>query len=95
MITPRKLNTAYDARNGAPKVITNAAPVVGQRSQTGPSHNAYTGPGQAALDDEKELPVKSHERVAPVAFGMSQAKQDASPSGNDVLTKAANLGQKA
>jgi hypothetical protein len=87
------------ARTGAPKHIADAAPVPGQRSRIGPSHAAYTGPGQVALDDENEPPIKNHTRAIPL-HPATTPKQRAAvhPVANDpnvILQDAANLGRKA
>jgi hypothetical protein len=86
------------ARAGAPKHIVDAQPVPGQKRQSG--DGVYTGPGQTySLDDEKELPIKSHAKSIPVHPGMTD-KQRAKihPVVNDpnaILNDAANLGRKA
>jgi hypothetical protein len=97
--SPRPAPTGDEniARAGAPKrAPVDAVPVPGQKPQSG--DGVYTGPGQKPVDDEREPPMKSSERVAPVAFGMSDAQRKShaeSPSGNAVLVEAANLGRKA
>jgi hypothetical protein len=92
----RPLNSTYNiARDGAPKTPTVAQPVPGQVRQTTPSHEWKHG---APLDDEKEPPIKSHERPIPVHPGTTPKQRAAiHPVANDpkvILTDAANLGRK-
>src|SRR6185437_11759287 len=85
------------ARHGAPKNIADALPVPGQRSRIGASHAAYTGPGQATLDDEPNLPLKDHAKAIPL-HPSTTPKQRAAvhPVANDpnaILQDAANVGR--
>ncbi len=85
------------ARTGAPKHIVDAPPVPGQRSRIGPSHEAFTGVGQTALDDEKELPLKSHAKEPPLHPATpARVAAKVHPVANDpnvILKDAASLGR--
>jgi hypothetical protein len=95
----RSLNSSspLHPRNGAAKVTAVAQPVPGQKRQTPDA--VFTGPGQSALDDEPNLPMKHHQVMAPIHPGMTdkqRAKID--PVANDpsvILNDAAALGRKA
>ena len=100
MQPPRKLNSSTPegiARAGAPKRIVDAPPVPGQKRQTPDS--VFTGPGQTKLDDEPNLPIKSHAKPIPVHDGMTSKQRAAiHPVANDpgeILADAARLGRKS
>ena len=93
----RPLNTAFkkiDPRNGAEKRIVDAQPVPGMKRQTAPS--ALWMHGAPALDDEKEQPIKSHEKpiaVHPSMTPKQKAAHEASPKGATIFAEAAKLGR--
>lgn len=65
----KKLNSAYADKIGrdgrVPKRIVEAPISPGMKHQT----KDYLHGQPAPLDDEPDLPMKSHEKVAPVAYG--------------------------
>jgi hypothetical protein len=86
-----------DPRNGAPKVTAIAQPVPRMVRQTPDS--VFTGPGQSSLDDEPNLPIKSHTKPVPLHPSTpARIAAKVHPVANDpgaVLRAAANLGRKA
>jgi len=85
------------SRDGAEK-RTVAAPIKpGMTRQTPDSF--YTGPGQTALEDEPNLPIKSHEKAIPLHPATpSRVAEQVHPIANDpgeILRDAARLGRPA
>jgi hypothetical protein len=87
------------ARQGHPKRIVEAQPVPGQVRQTKGGLHPYLHGQAAPLDDEKEPPLKSHEKRIPLHPSTPKRIADAvHPIANDpgeILRDAANLGRKA
>jgi hypothetical protein len=96
----RSLNSSspFHPRNGAPKrAAVEAPPVVGQKRQTPDS--VFTGPGQSALDDEPNLPIKSHAKPIPVHSGMTNKQRAAldpvANNGDAILQDAVRMARPA
>jgi hypothetical protein len=79
------------ARNGAPKKLTVAAPVVGHRSRIGASHPYLHG-----VPAQTNTPIKSHEKPIPVHAGMTpkqKARHEAISDPAGVFADATKLGK--
>jgi hypothetical protein len=80
--------------SGAAKRIAKAEPAPGMVRQT--SDAFYTGPGQSHLNDEPNLPIKSHIKPVAIHDGMTheqRAKIDWANDPKNVLDDAARLGR--
>ena len=89
----RKLNSAYiNPRSGAAKV-TPTPPTVGKRQTKGDMHPFLHG---RPLDDLRNAPIKSHEKVIPYHDGMSDKQLVGvanSATSGQVLEDARTLGR--
>ena len=99
----RKLNTAYDARDGAPKRIVEAQPVPGQtRREEKGGHPLLPNatrplddlPNQKTWEGKGNVPTHPGMVTKPVNDDKFRGKHDPL-EGNRVLAQAANLGRKA
>lgn len=92
----RPLNSSYNlARDGAPKKLTDPAPVKGHRRVTKGEPAAYHY--GVSVDDTPNVPLKRHEKPIPAHDHMANASSlrgtHQPELGKQVLSEAANLGR--
>jgi hypothetical protein len=91
----RPLNSSVHPRNGSPKRTVEAQPVPGMKRQTPDS--VFTGPGQSALEDEPNLPIKSYEKPIPLhpsTTAKQRATIDPSNDPKAILSDASNMARR-